>query len=83
MATNSEQDMEALKRDFQSLKSDVSDLSSALKGLLGDEARVAKVKLKKGEQQVEHQIEEHPMTSVGVAMGVGFIIGILLDRKLH
>lgn len=39
--------------------------------------------MKKAEQQVEHQIEEHPMTSVGVTMGVGFIIGMLVDRQFR
>lgn len=83
MAATTEQDVQTLKNDFQSLKTDMGELSSAIKDLMSDEARVAKVKAKKAQKKVEHEVEEHPMASVGVAMGLGFIIGILLDRRLH
>ncbi len=83
MATATDQDVETLKKDFRSLKSDVSALSSAIKELVADETRAAKVKLKKAEKQVEHEIEEHPMASVGIAMGIGFIIGMLVDRRFR
>lgn len=32
-------------------------------------------------RQVDDQVKEHPWTAVGVAAGVGLIVGILLGRK--
>ncbi|HEX5314929.1 MAG TPA: DUF883 C-terminal domain-containing protein [Gammaproteobacteria bacterium] len=83
MATT-EQDIQTLKSDFGSLRRDVAELTSAIKNLVVDESRVGYEKIKettgKSVRQVEHEIEEHPFASVGIAMGVGFLIGVLLDR---
>jgi ElaB/YqjD/DUF883 family membrane-anchored ribosome-binding protein len=83
MAQATDQDIDALKKNFSTLKSDMSDLTSVVKDLIADETRVAKIKMKKAERQVEHKIEENPMASVGIAMGVGFIIGMVIDRQFR
>jgi ElaB/YqjD/DUF883 family membrane-anchored ribosome-binding protein len=82
MATNSnaEQDIQSVKDDLRDLRKDVSDLAGALKRLAVDESRAGYQKLKKGASEIEHQIEERPFASVGIALGVGFIVGLLLDR---
>ena len=84
MATTPEQDIQTLKTDFRDLRKDIGELSTAIKNLAIDETRLGYEKLKqttgKTIRQVEHEIEERPFVSVGVAMGVGFIIGVLLDR---
>ncbi|MGH8427098.1 MAG: DUF883 family protein [Gammaproteobacteria bacterium] len=84
MATTPEQDIQTLKTDFRDVRKDIGELSSAIKNLAINESRLGYEKLKettgKTIKQVEHEIEERPFVSVGVAMGVGFIIGVLLDR---
>ena len=32
-------------------------------------------------EEVEHQVRERPMTSVLTALGVGFVVGMLLSRR--
>ena len=32
-------------------------------------------------QQVDKQVHEHPWTAVGIAAGVGLVLGVLLARK--
>lgn len=32
-------------------------------------------------ENVEHQVEEKPMTSVLTALGIGFVVGLLLSRR--
>lgn len=84
MAATPEQDIQTLKTEFRDVRKDIGELSSAIKNLAIDESRLGYEKLKettgKTIRQVEHEIEERPFVSVGVAMGVGFIIGVLLDR---
>ncbi len=84
MTTTTDQDIATLKADFKDLKKDIGDLSGAIKNLVVDESKLGYAKLKETTdkliKQVEHEIEEHPFASVGVAMGVGFLIGVLLDR---
>lgn len=41
----------------------------------------AKSKSTAAKDAVEHRIEEHPFASVGVAFGVGLLIGALLSRR--
>ncbi len=83
MAATSEQNLETLRKDFDSLKSDVKDLSSAVKELFKDEANLARDRARKAGRQVGQKIEEHPAASVGTAMGIGFIIGMLVDRQFR
>lgn len=84
MSTTTDQDLVTLKADFKDLKKDISDLSNAIKDLAVDETMLGYAKLKattdKSVKQVEQEIEEHPFASVGVAIGVGFLIGVVLDR---
>lgn len=32
-------------------------------------------------EEVEHQVRERPLTSVLTALGVGFVVGMLLSRR--
>lgn len=82
MAVNTEQDIATLKSDFKDLRKDFSDLSTAIKELAVDESRLGYEKLKKTTEKVGNEIEERPFMSVGVAMGVGFLIGVILDRSI-
>ncbi len=40
-----------------------------------------KEKAKAGAEAVDETVREHPYTSIGVAFGVGLIIGVLVSRR--
>lgn len=50
-------------------------------GQLGDAWDTTKDRGVAARHDVERCIEEHPLTSVMIALGVGFVIGKLLDRR--
>jgi ElaB/YqjD/DUF883 family membrane-anchored ribosome-binding protein len=43
--------------------------------------RNARERLQGAGRQLDAQVHEHPWTAVGVAAGIGLIVGILLGRK--
>lgn len=86
------QDIERLKSDIQDLRNDISTLAQSLRELgsaqgeealarlrdVGDRARQRTVA---AETRFEQQVESHPLTSVLTAFGVGFVMGLVLDRR--
>lgn len=46
----------------------------------GEAAARGRARAEQGAQAVEHQIEEHPFTSVAVAFGLGMVVGRLMSR---
>jgi len=43
--------------------------------------RVARARMQDAGRLLDDQVREHPWTAVGIAAGVGLIVGILLGRK--
>jgi len=43
--------------------------------------RVARERLEGVGSQLDDQVREHPWTAVGIAAGIGLVVGILLGRK--
>ena len=43
--------------------------------------RLARERLEGAGRQLEAQVREHPWAAVGIAAGIGLVIGILLSRK--
>jgi ElaB/YqjD/DUF883 family membrane-anchored ribosome-binding protein len=41
----------------------------------------AEARAREAASQVDHQVREHPWTAVGVAAGVGLLVGILVGRR--
>lgn len=91
MATNAEKELQELKKEFAALKKELSGIGKTVSQLshsAADEGRerlrdVADHSRQQARQKwdaFEHEIEERPMTSVAVALGIGFILGRLLDR---
>jgi ElaB/YqjD/DUF883 family membrane-anchored ribosome-binding protein len=66
-------DAEALRRDISSLASTVSNLAS---DKLGDVQKTAEHKL----SSVEASIRQNPTQSALIAVGVGFLFGLILTR---
>lgn len=43
--------------------------------------RAAREHIKNAGAEIDRQVHEHPWTAVGVAAGVGLLIGVLIARK--
>jgi ElaB/YqjD/DUF883 family membrane-anchored ribosome-binding protein len=90
MSAATDQDFQTLKRNLDSLKGDVSDLTRAVKDLVKDESRGAAGHVKDAAGQVKNAgqhagrtIKEHPKSSAGTAVGLGIIIGLLIYRQMR
>lgn len=91
MTTTTEKDLEELRKEYASLKSDFAQMSETISNLASDgvaegrrqvrtAARESRERGREAVSAVEHEIEERPMTSLAVALGVGFVLGKLLSR---
>lgn len=91
MSTATDNDIKELKEELNSLKSDISALGKTLSKFARDSANDgretlrnaaerSKKQVQEGLHTVEKQVEERPITSLAIALGVGFILGRLLDR---
>ncbi len=94
MATRSndvQSELAELKDDFAKLRGDLGDLTKAIIDAgkqtgaaaaeqLHDKVEDVKQRGREKFDKVEHQIEDNPWTSVGVALSVGLIVGFLLRR---
>jgi ElaB/YqjD/DUF883 family membrane-anchored ribosome-binding protein len=88
----SETDVEQLKAEFASLKSDVSDLTATLRQYTSDKAAEGRSQVREtadrsreqaaeGLGAVEAEIEKRPLTSVVAGFGIGLILSRLLERR--
>jgi ElaB/YqjD/DUF883 family membrane-anchored ribosome-binding protein len=46
-----------------------------------DVTEAAEVQARAAAREVDKQVRDHPWTAVGVAAGIGLVLGILLGRK--
>ena len=96
-------EMEQLRKDFASLRSDLSGVVETLRNMGAEQGRNAYQRARQAgeqaygqaratgeqaygqaraaEQAVEREISERPLISVLGAFGVGFLVGVLLDRR--
>ena len=90
------EDLDALKNDFASLRDDLKVFahdagSVARTGAASAAERLrqsgreafdsAKAKGRQAKEQVQGQIEEHPFMAVGIAFGVGLLVGAIVARR--
>lgn len=91
MATSSDKNVEDLKAEFDTLRSDVARLTDTVKKMSGNTTAEGRERIRQAAEHsreqfretagaVETEIGERPFTSVAAAFGVGFILGKLLDR---
>ncbi len=82
------QDLKALVRDAEELVKASADtlaeksreeLKAALERLKASSRRV-EAKAVEGAEATEELIREHPYQSIGIAFGVGLLIGVLVNR---
>lgn len=91
MATNAEKELQELKQEFATLREELAGIGKTVSNLAHSAADEGRDRVRsaaeRSRQQAretwgafEHEIEERPMTSIAVALGIGFILGKLLDR---
>jgi ElaB/YqjD/DUF883 family membrane-anchored ribosome-binding protein len=78
------QDVDAIKEDLSRLRTDLGGMtqqwmSRAREGM-GEAAEYAQDQGSEALSVVQHQIEDHPLTAVGIALGVGLLLGAMLKR---
>ena len=91
MATATEKELQELKAEFATLKEELASIGDTV-GRIAHSAtdegreRVCSAASRSREQAretlsaFEKEVEERPMTSIAAALGIGFILGKLLDR---
>lgn len=91
MTTATEKDLKELRKEYASLKADLADMSETISNLASDGMAAGRKKIHSAARQsreraretigvLENEMEERPITSLAVALGVGFILGKLLSR---
>ena len=70
-------DVEALRADIASLASSVSALAGAKLGMTMDDAHA---KAEKTMAQMERAIRQNPTQATVIAVGIGFVIGLVMSR---
>ena len=89
---NLRSEIAAIRKDLQTLRHDVGGASSALLDSArsgasdvaqsaADAARAVRDRSVEATRSVENKISEQPLASVGIALGVGVLVGALLRRK--
>lgn len=92
MATASEQELAKLREDIEQLRADMGSLVESLKAAGIGQGRDAlnrarqtgeslKSEAEELQRRAEAQISERPITSALTSFGLGFLIGMLLDRR--
>lgn len=91
MSTATEKDLKELKREYANLKAHLSELSNVIGNLTTDsladgQERVRKAgrrsynRTREAVSSVESTIEDHPVASLAITLGVGFLLAKLLYR---
>ncbi|MFU8896325.1 MAG: DUF883 family protein [Gammaproteobacteria bacterium] len=90
-AKHPDQEFKELQEELASLKSDMGDIADTLAKLAHNTAEQGRQRVKSAAEHsraqaqatlgsFEKEIEERPMTSVAVALGIGFFMGKLFNR---
>jgi ElaB/YqjD/DUF883 family membrane-anchored ribosome-binding protein len=89
-------ELNQLKSDIDDLRVDTASLVKALKDAGIDQGRevynrayerarhageTVREQANEAYSAIGREVEEHPLTSVLVAFGTGFVVGMLLDRR--
>lgn len=79
------EEVEALKRDMAAMKNDAAAAAATLLERAREKAKAMKESiaagLKTGRDSTEACIQEHPISSVLIAFGIGLVAGGLIMRR--
>jgi ElaB/YqjD/DUF883 family membrane-anchored ribosome-binding protein len=87
-----DEELTKLRKDMDQLRGDILSLTEAFRDLGMEKGRAAMEKAKRTGASMrsdadallaraDKEIEERPLTSVLTSFGIGFLVGMLLDRK--
>ena len=87
-----DEELTKLRKDMEQLRGDIMSLTEAFKDLGVEKGRAAMARAKSTGASVRddadalkarahREIEERPITSVLTSFGIGFLVGMLLDRR--
>jgi ElaB/YqjD/DUF883 family membrane-anchored ribosome-binding protein len=80
-APGSTADIERLKVELRQLRADISELTGTLKHIVAEKAKEGQDKAKEAVDFTGKKIGEHPFISMLIALGAGFLVGFLIERK--
>ena len=89
---NVDEEVAKLRGDMDQLRNDIGALTASFKQLGVQKSRAAVARARRTgdalreeagawRAKADHEIEQHPFTSVLMSFGIGFLVGMLLDRK--
>lgn len=65
---------------FDQVLGEIGEVASRVVEELGTGLESAEDSLRDGLERAEETVRKHPLTALGVAAGVGFLVGILMTR---
>ena len=68
--------------DETTMKAEAQELCEKMEALKKDFADVAKTAKERAVKGTTEWVKEHPFATIGIAAGVGLVIGLLVGRKL-
>ena len=74
-------DINKLKAELRQLRADIGELSGTLKEIIANQAKQGNDKAKEAVDKTGAKIGEHPFISMLIALGAGFLVGFLIERK--
>ena len=78
-------DITALRNDFRTLGTHASESARSrveqARMRVAELAKAAKVKGEHARDLARTQIEDHPFAAVGIALGVGVLLGVVIARR--
>jgi ElaB/YqjD/DUF883 family membrane-anchored ribosome-binding protein len=91
MATVTDKEVQELKDEIAALKKELSNIGDTVSNIARSAADEGKDRVRAAAEHsreqarqtwgaFEREVEERPMTSIAAALGIGFILGKLLDR---
>ncbi|NBD96264.1 MAG: DUF883 family protein [Gammaproteobacteria bacterium] len=91
MATATDKEVQELRNEIAALKEELSNIGNTVSNIARsatdegrERVRAAAEHSREQARQTwgafEREVEERPMTSIAAALGIGFILGKLLDR---
>jgi ElaB/YqjD/DUF883 family membrane-anchored ribosome-binding protein len=92
MANTVDDEVAKLRRDFEELRTDVRSLMDTMKDSGAQRGREAWDRARRAGESLQEEVEElrqqaerkigaYPVTSVLSSFGLGFLIGLFLDRR--
>jgi ElaB/YqjD/DUF883 family membrane-anchored ribosome-binding protein len=91
MATSTDKELQQLKAEFSTLKDELASIGETVGRIASSATEEGQQRVRSAADRTrqqarqswsafEHEVEERPMTSIAAALGIGFILGRLLDR---